>query len=532
MRGPRKRFLVGVVLAAWSACGGGGSEPPPRDANEPGPSPDLTFEDTCQCGTAADCAGKVETGPCVEAACNACACEARNKAAGTACDDGQADTIHDACDGTGVCKGVPVSCGNGQCEATEHCGNCLQDCPCGDQQVCKNNQCVTAVCGNGQCEPPVEDCASCIPDCGCQAGQTCHQKACLTCADYCKDTGKECGKPAGTTCDCGDCPQGQACDGFHRCYGATICGNHVCEVGEDCTTCEADCGCEKRKKCVSGQCQDCAPICQTAGRECGFYEGCDCGSCAVCYKCSAQNQCVPKCDCVCWQKQCGEVDGCQCGPLGGGCPAGQECVGYKCLAGCDTLCQGIACGWAEDCICGFCEGCDACHDHHCGLGAGIDPYDVYPYNDTWENATDLGQTTDSDLDSARKIQGTIDVDFDHDWYKIEVSDVSGSILDPHFELTGLAEDKDLDLEVCYKCKSGATLGLAATPADSVIKTESTIPGAKCFASINLWGQDERMDLKMLTCEGGSQDGSGTVYVHILPVVGEDCGSGYTLTFHM
>jgi len=499
--------------------------------HEPGPGADVTFQDTCECRSEQDCTAKIQTGPCVTAACNACLCVAVKKPAGTACDDQNASTIEDKCDANGVCAGKPVTCGDGTCDqSVENCGNCIADCPCGEKQYCKNGQCVTAVCGNGQCEPPIEDCGSCVPDCGCKVTETCEKGACVSCSDFCKTKGYQCGKPTGTPCNCGDCPPGQACDGFYHCYGTAICGNHVCETGEDCSSCETDCGCPKGRKCVSGQCEDCGPICEKAGMECGFYEGCDCGSCSVCYKCN-QGHCVPKCDCVCWQKECGEVDGCQCGNNQGGCPAGQECVGYKCLVGCDTLCNGVECGWQQDCICAFCSGCDACQGNQCGPGAGMDDYEVSPYNDTYETATDLGKTSDSDSESAREVKGTIDVDFDEDWYKIEVEDQFGFTLDPHFELLGLAEDKDLDLEVCYLCKSGETLGLAATPVDSVMETDSPIPGAKCFTAIRLWGQDETMDLSQVTCKGSVADGSATVYLHIFPVVGEDCGTSYTLKLH-
>lgn len=522
-------FTIFALVAA--ACTEEGAQPPPaRDVSDFGAVHDIIVDDTCQCVRAEDCLGKVETSQCVEALCNACLCQAHNKAKGTPCDDGNPQTIDDACDGAGVCQGVPVTCGNGKCEVTEHCGNCPNDCPCDVGEYCKSDKCVKPQCGNNECEPPFENCANC-QDCACAQDEACYEKKCVKCPDYCKSTGKECGKPEGTPCDCGTCPPGKVCDALHHCYDANICGNHVCELGEDCSTCETDCGCEKGKKCANGQCVECEPICKQAGKECGFFQGCDCGACPVCYKCNAQGKCDAKCDCVCWQKECGEVAGCKCGPLNGACPAGQECVGYKCLVGCDTLCQGIECGWAQDCICDFCPGCDACHNNKCGPGAEMDEYEVYPYNDTWETATDLGQTTDDDIESERTIFGSIDIDFDTDWFKIEVQDTFGFVMNPVFTLTDIAEDKDLDLEVCFKCKSGATLGLAAEPKDSTIETESPIPGARCFASINLWGFSEEVRLTSITCEGGGANQSGTAYIHVMGVVAEDCGSAYTLRFH-
>jgi hypothetical protein len=55
-------------------------------------------------------------------------------AAGTPCDDGNAATGNDQCDGNGNCKGTqPPSCGNGVCDPGEDC-----NCPdCAETEACK-----------------------------------------------------------------------------------------------------------------------------------------------------------------------------------------------------------------------------------------------------------------------------------------------------------------------------------------------------------------------------------------------------------
>jgi hypothetical protein len=74
---------------------------------------------------------------------------------------------------------VRAECGNGICERGEHCGNCLQDCPCPDGTTCVRNRCqkTGAVCGNTICETG-EDCATCPQDCGCSAGEECVNGRC------------------------------------------------------------------------------------------------------------------------------------------------------------------------------------------------------------------------------------------------------------------------------------------------------------------------------------------------------------------
>ncbi|NOZ01356.1 MAG: hypothetical protein GXP54_05640 [Deltaproteobacteria bacterium] len=544
-------FAMGILMLGVAPGCGSDSTLPPGDANVSDGGGDVVFTDNCQCQTAAQCEGKVQVTQCSTAECVACGCVAKPKDKGTACDDGDVATVNDTCNGEGQCVGQPTSCGNDKCESNENCGNCIGDCPCADGEFCAGTTCQKAVCGNSQCEAPAENCENCFDDCSCKKGeQACHEKECLDCAAYCKATGKECcdtetdpGCAQTDGCNCGQCSPGFSCDGFNHCYSSDICNNGKCEPSENCDTCPADCACQSGQKCacnkydagnkcVDAVCLECSDVCAEAGKECGFYEGCDCGSCQVCYKCQ-QNQCNPKCDCVCWQKECGEIGQCKCGANEGACTGTQECVGFKCLEGCDTLCAGVECGWAGDCICDVCGDCGACQDNKCGPGSSIDEYDAPPYNDFPDTATDMGSTTDDNTASAKEFNATIDVDFDQDWFKVEVQDKAGQTLIPHVELLGLDEDKDLDLEVCFVCKYGDLAGVAPKPADLVFETDSVVPGGRCFVSmLNLWGQDEMVELDQITCDGDPQDDSGTVYVHVYPAYPEDCGASYKVKWNM
>lgn len=523
------RNLFWLCMAFLFACSEGGGSA--IDVTE---TAETIFTDVCGCNSDADCIGKVEVSVCEKAVCKACSCTVEYLPANTACDDGKANTVDDKCDGKGKCIGRPVSCGDQKCDAPdENCGNCIDDCPCKkDQEICYEDACIPApVDGNGKCEP-TENCEMNPKDCKCPVGKGCYEKQCVACTDYCTGTGRECGEAGG--CDCGQCPAGKMCDALGHCYTSAICNNGICEEGENCGNCISDCGCGPGKVCVNDKCEDCGPICAKAGKECGQYGACDCGACPVCHQCKA-NVCQPKCDCLCWPdtgpnaKECGEIEGCLCGPLKGQCPPGKECVGFKCLEGCDTLCAGKECGWAEDCICDFCNGCDACHNNKCEKGALADAHEP---NDSLEQAIDLGSVKDDPTTSKIELSGTIDNEDDIDWYRVEVEDTSSywGNPTPTVTMTGLAEDKDLDIVLCFKCKAGELVGAGFTPTDSVVEIESPIPMARCFATLNLWGQDETISLAP-TCKNNG-DESGTVYIVVLPYEPYDCGSGYHLSIHM
>lgn len=124
-------------------------------------------------------------GSCLETQghCEAGVCEHGAAAPGAPCDDAEPCTVSDACDGEGVCFGVPLDCGGGECidgecidkgcpkgfadcngEAGDGCevelgtdGNCGG---CGD--ACTTGDNATASCNAGaceyQCQSPWDNC--------------------------------------------------------------------------------------------------------------------------------------------------------------------------------------------------------------------------------------------------------------------------------------------------------------------------------------------------------------------------------------
>ena len=133
--------------------------------------------------------------------------------------------------------------------------------PVVDGTSCGSNR----VCCNGQC---------------CGLGNKCYQGSCCMPKD-CSQLGVECGGPyndgCGSTIQCGGCSNGYKCENGH-CVQSKGCGDGICQatLGEDCSTCPADCGCKGNEVCYQGYC--CTPGCQ--GKECGD-NGCG-GSCGIC----------------------------------------------------------------------------------------------------------------------------------------------------------------------------------------------------------------------------------------------------------
>jgi hypothetical protein len=163
----------------------------------------------------------------------------------------------------------------------------------------------------------------------------------------------ECNSELGENCsscpaDC-KCLDGQSCqDGICTCQPA--CDGKQC--GDD--GCKGECGAcpGAQDLCVEGQCV-CQPAC--AGKQCGD-DGCkgECGTCLGAQDLCVEGQCI--CQPACAGKQCG-TNGCggNCGPMAGACPGLQDaCVAGICV--CQPACDGKPCG--DDGCGGTCGPCD------------------------------------------------------------------------------------------------------------------------------------------------------------------------------
>ncbi len=190
------------------------------------------------------------------------------------CDDGLFCNGTDTCnEGTDSCDaGTPPVCDNGQfCDGTETCNEGTDSCDagtpaCADGETCDEGAdiCVPSVCdGDGICEEG-ENCTTCPSDCisGTLPGASCGNGICeagdgenaVLCPADCNGilNGK---KPGRFSCGFNDgygpdgCGDPRCNSGGFTCTevpappaGDICCGDDICEVDEDTSTCGLDCG--------------------------------------------------------------------------------------------------------------------------------------------------------------------------------------------------------------------------------------------------------------------------------------------------
>jgi cysteine-rich repeat protein len=334
--------------------------PPPLDCHAPGgcdpatgacasaPLPDgspcddgdaCTRSDACRegrcvgaepvtCGPPGDCQAGVACDPATGA------CVVAGERDGTACDDGDACTIADECQG-GVCRpGTPLVCQPlDDCHAAGVCDPATGVCsdppladggPCDDRDACTTDD----ACRDGVCTP--------AGSVACPAPDDCHEEgACDPQTGGCTWPAKPDGAPCengdacttGDACLAGACGPGPpvVCAPLSACHGAGVCDpvsgacstppladGTPCDDGDDCTPddrCQAG-------ACLGGAASECAPpdACQTRA-------GCDPATGACRYAPAA--------------------DGAPCDD-GDACTGGDACQDGACVPGPPRVCDGAA----------------------------------------------------------------------------------------------------------------------------------------------------------------------------------------------
>lgn len=223
-----------------------------------------------------------------------------------------------------------------------------------------------AECGDGQCVISEEGCYSCSTDCGeCPGGEgsSCAGRCgynteecwcdelCHPYADCCADVCLQCSMLPGCSsdqCNNGMCDEGESCYSCPAdCGDCNLCGDTHCGDQEDCWSCPADCGaCED---CGDGECVG-PEDCHSCPMDCGYCPDCEnavCGNLENCFACP---------------QDCGDCLG-GCGD--GECAATETCD--NCAEDCKECCGDGICNAeaGEDCT-GCPEDCGACGE--CGDG--------------------------------------------------------------------------------------------------------------------------------------------------------------------
>ncbi len=330
------------------------------------------YTSPCSCGIATLSKDAIACSTCPDQSCGDGRCEGTERAS---CEGGQTGCL--AC--LEDCGGA--TCGDGDCTGTESPDTCPQDCARGcvpnetlclgtiikkcaadgsqfvdvdcapSGLICGNGQCVLpGACGNGACEAD-ESAAACPEDCGSACvpnSVTCQGNTLVTCDGA--------GKNA-TEVDCAD--QGLVCT-RGECKPANVCGNGLCESGED-ATCAADCVavCGNRV-CENGETSACPQDCTVCGDDrcgAGELEGCpqDCGICIpsersclgdVLRVCNANGTAFDDIDCRPFDQKCAvgtclEPDVCG----NGACEIGEDAT--SCGADCTIVCGDSQCDPGE-----------------------------------------------------------------------------------------------------------------------------------------------------------------------------------------
>jgi len=374
------------------------------------------------CDAAGVCAGTGYTCPvtqCVsDSTPNGVDCDEVFKPAGDACDDGDAATNNDVCDGAGGCSGEVIGCSPTQCEASAEPNgvdctitnkpagdSCDDGDPATNSDVCDGNGACAGTpyaCEPGNCEATSEpngvDCDITLAD----EGTTCDDGDAGTAEDVCDDAGGCAGTPY--ACEVGVCqasstPNGVDCDIVFSAVG-TACDDGDVTTGND--VCDGTGGCAGEAiVCTPGLCEDasdpngvdCTPTYSAAGT------GCDDGNLSTNNDvCDGSGACAGT-DYTCTPTQCQESSE----PNGTDCDITLKLAGEACDDGDDAtkddICDGAdgCAGTVIGCVPTQCEetstpnGVD-CDITYKGSGAACDDGDPATNNDVCDGSGGCGGT--------------------------------------------------------------------------------------------------------------------------------------------
>jgi hypothetical protein len=330
---------------------------------------DACTADTCQAGVCTagppkDCTADPDLNDqCTVGLCNPATgrCEQHPKPNGTACDDGNACTQTDTCQGGKCVGGNPVVCTAsdpcrlaGTCDpATGHCSNPAKPdgAPCSDDNACTD----TDTCQAGDCTPGTS--VVCDPPGPCQEVGVCNHA-----------TGR---------CEYADKPNGMPCDDGNKCTNS-ICSDGVCVAGSAvscddnnaCTTdtCDPQVGCihtpidcDDHDACTTDTCDPQTGLCVHTPVECDDHNSCTTDTCDARVGCvHTPIACPPPGQCQTGTGTCDPATG-HCvytsKPDGTGCDDGNPCtVDDTCQNGVCTGGTPVVCTPSDDChLAGVCD---------------------------------------------------------------------------------------------------------------------------------------------------------------------------------
>jgi hypothetical protein len=333
------------------------------DATEEVDATPDTGPEVVACQQDLDCAAAGPAAACHTWLCDQGTCVAAALPVGTACDDADACTSGEACDGQACTGGKPLICNdNNVCTSDKCLGGACAFTPaaafCNDGDACTYSD----ACSDGKCSGQPKKCDDgdpCTLD-GCAIGECTHTPTDGPCvaANLCSLAG---------TCQAGQCVALKPVD----CDDGDVCTDDFCNPKLGCQHGANTSPCPFGSACVLGKCS--GGLCKSTGGK-----GCDDGNPCTQDVCDAGKGCLytP----VAEQTQCA---------AGNACVAASKCVAGKCEAGAAKSCDdGDAC---TDDSCHPVQGCqwtfnqapcedgnlctkkDACANGKCTGGAPLDP---------------------------------------------------------------------------------------------------------------------------------------------------------------
>ena len=215
-----------------------------------------------KCDALGKCAGTAvvcKSSTCQANACDAATglCKATNQPTTVPCDDLQACTKPDMCDGAGKCKSGPwdLACG------------CQTNANCDDKNPCTTDTCVSA-----KCQFAITDKAACDDGDVCTTASACDATGkCVGTASFsCVGAADQCNTGA-----CIDSGSGPACKKVPKAVGTTCSDGKFCTTGEACDKLGACVGglpvsCGKPAQCFQSLCTEAAKGCSTPFQPKGF----------------------------------------------------------------------------------------------------------------------------------------------------------------------------------------------------------------------------------------------------------------------
>ena len=342
---------------------------------------DLCKGGNCAKGAAKNCDSGVA---CTAGSCDLVTgkCGYKNKGAGAPCNDGDACSENDACDG-GNCQGKAVACDDtnactvDSCDAVNGCVHKANTSPCSDGDACtQSDNCANSICIPGPLKV-CEDNVLCTAD-------TCNKTTGICVYDSLGMNGTPCDD--GNICTLGDnCKNGICAVGIPKdCNDNNVCTDDLCDKVKGCNPNFNSKGCDDGNACTSadickfGDCEGAAVNCKDSNLctddNCDPKKGCVNSANSVI--CDDSNACTKSDACkntvcggtpilcddgnICSDDSCDKSSGCVAIPNVALCPDADACTTGEVCKSLNCVKKAVVCDDGNECTLDTCDAVKGC----------------------------------------------------------------------------------------------------------------------------------------------------------------------------